>query len=229
MSNAPAAAAIQAGSTLTDEQVVDRVRAGDVALFEILMRRHNQRLYRVIRSIIADEAEVEDVMQQAYVNAFEHLHQFESRARFSTWLTRIAVYEALARVRRRTKMRQAPWDEDAEGAETMAPPSPRPNPEQDALGGELSRLLEGAIDALPPSYRSVFVMREIESMSTADTASTLDLSEDTVKTRLHRARTMLQQQLYDRAGLTHANLFAFHATRCDRVVAAVFPRLGITR
>ncbi len=155
------------GAALPDEEVVRRVRAGEGALFEVLMRRHNQRLYRVARAILRDDAEAEDVMPQAYVNAFLQLDHFADRARFSTWLTRIAVYEALARARRRGRVAEI----DAMSETKDANPALRaaePDPEQQALTGELRRLLESAVLGLPARYRSVFVLREVEALHGGD-------------------------------------------------------------
>ncbi len=210
-----------------DLAVVDRVRRGETALFEVLMRRYNQRLYRVARAILKDEHEAEDVMQQAYVNAYQHLDQFAGRASFATWLTRIAIHEALARARRRGRFAEidAMNEYDDRGRFRLA--SPEPDPEQQALAAELRRVLEAAVDALPRPYRTVFVLREVECLSTSEAAACLEVSEDVVKTRLHRARGMLRAEIAARAGLTAAHAFAFHATRCDRVVAGVFDRLGV--
>ncbi len=225
MSEATAAVTTASGA-LPDEEVVRRVRAGERELFEILMRRYNQRLYRVARSILKDEAEAEDVMQQAYVNAYTHLGQFADRARFSTWLTRIAVYEALGRLRRRRRVREVDVDSETEGTgATLA--SGQPNPEQQALSGELRRLLETAVDALPGNSRAAFVLREVEGLSTAEAAECLGVREDVVKTRLHRARLLLRKELSERAGIVRQDAFAFHASRCDRVVAAVLARLRL--
>jgi RNA polymerase sigma-70 factor (ECF subfamily) len=221
-----AAAAVRAESTHSDEEVIRRVRAGEPELFEILMRRHNQRLYRVARSIVKDEAEAEDVMQQAYVNAYIHLDQFADRARFSTWLTRIAVYEALGRLRRRRRAREVDVSSVTEGTGAGLT-SGEPSPEQQALTGELRRLLEGAVDALPCTSRAAFVLREVEGLSTAEAAACLGVSEDVVKTRLHRARRQLRKELFDRAGLVRQDAFAFHAPRCDRIVATVLARLQL--
>jgi RNA polymerase sigma-70 factor, ECF subfamily len=224
MSEATTAATVI--GTLSDEEVVRRVCAGEHALFEILMRRYNQRIYRVARSIVKDEAEAEDVMQQAYVNAYTHLDQFADRARFSTWLTRIAVYEALARLRRRRRVREVDLSSETEGTGAVLA-SKQPSPEQQALTGELRVVLEGAVDALPRTSRAAFVLREIEGLSTAEAAECLGVSEDVVKTRLHRARVLLRKQLFERAGLAHHDAFTFHATRCGRVVTAVFARLKL--
>ncbi len=211
----------------SDEELARRVAAGETALFEILMRRYNQRLFRVARAILRDEAEAEDVMQQAYVNAYAHLGQFAGRARFSTWLTRIAVNEALARLRRRGRFDEVDampdWEERAMHR-IAAPPT---NPEQQALRGEMRAVLEAAFEAIPQIYRTVFVLREIEGLSTAEAAECLSLGEDAVKTRLFRARALLRQELLERAGVVSAELFPLHLSRCDRVVAAVLARLDL--
>jgi len=226
MSEATAVARTASG-TLADEEVIRRIRAGEPELFEILMRRYNQRLYRVARSIVKNEAEAEDVMQQAYVNAYAHLDQFAERARFSTWLTRIAVYEALGRLRRRRRVQEVDVSSETEGTGATLT-SGEASPEQQALAAELRLLLEGAVDALPRTSRAAFVLREVEGLSTAEAAECLGVSEDVVKTRLHRARLQLRKELFDRAGLVRQDAFAFHATRCDRVVAAVLGQLQIS-
>jgi len=206
--------------TLSDSEIVRRVRAGDLASFEILIRRHNQRLYRAARAILRDETEVEDVMQQAYINAFTHLHQFEERSRFSTWLTRIAVNEAIGR---RQRMQQATH---ANGDEVATATSPQPTPEHLAYAGELKQLLEEAVDGLPDAYRVVFMLRDIEGLSTSETGEALDLGDEAVKTRLHRARAMLRHAVASRIGDAAVSAFRFHAPRCDRVVAAVLSRIS---
>ena len=210
---------------LADEEVVRRVREGDTALFEALIRRYNQRLYRVARAILRDDGEAEDVMQQAYVNAYAHLGQFAGRAKFSTWLTRIAVHEALARVRRRARWLGTDPVSDADG-EPGVPRDERPDPEVQVHSMELSRLLESAIDRLPSIYRSVFLLREAEHLATAEVAECLEISEDAVRTRFHRAKAHLRQYLYEQTGATGASAFCFHLSRCDRVVATVLGRLG---
>jgi RNA polymerase sigma-70 factor (ECF subfamily) len=211
--------------------VLARVRAGETALFETLMRRYNQRLYRVARAIVRSEVEAEDVMQQAYVNAYQHLDQFAGRARFSTWLTRIAVHEALGRARRGARLR---------GIEDMAEENedqgrlrdPQPDPEQQAQIAQLRRVLEASIDRLPAGYRAVFLLREAEGMDTLEVAECLEISEEAVRTRLHRARVLLRQQIFERTGaksgsaFSFRSAFSFHLSRCDRVVNAVFAQLG---
>lgn len=205
----------------SDEDIVARVRAGDVALFEILMRRHNARLYRVIRSVIGNESEVEDVMQQAYLHAYTALEGFAGRSSFATWLTRIGLNEALARLRKRR------WLEPVEDLpeQTEGLMEPAPTPEDVASSHETARMVERAIDRLPAIHRTVLMLREIEQLSTEETAGILQVSEDVVKVRLHRARLALRDALSEQAAEGAREAFPFHAPRCDRVVAAVMARL----
>lgn len=205
---------------LSDEAIVERVLAGDTALFEVVMRRNNRRIYRAVRAIVRDEAEVEDVMQQAYVSAYAHLGQFSGAASLATWLTKIAVNEALARVRKRARF---------VGEPACEPSSEASNPEREAASRELGGLLASAIDRLPEHYRTVFVLREVEGLSTAETAECLALTEDAVKVRLHRAKAKLRDDVFSRVGRTGGALFQFEAPRCDRVVAAVFARIDAGR
>ncbi len=211
-------------SQQTDEDVVQQVLAGNTALYELLMRRYNERLYRAARAITRDDREAEDVMQQAYVNAFANLRQFDGRARFSTWLTRIAINESLARVRRKGKYES--FDEDSSDVETFMAWNPPPDPEHQTLTGELRELLEWAIDRLPDGAREVFVLREVEGLSTAEAAESLGLSEDAIKTRLSRARSTLRRALLERTGATAPEAFRFYRPRCDRIVAEVLVRIG---
>ena len=183
------AAVLQNRSVLSDEEVVARVLEGHVGLFEVLMRRHNERLYRAARAILRDETEAEDVIQQAYVNAYAHLRQFDGRASFATWLTRIAVNEAIGRARRRG--RYEPFDDQHAGFDKVLPMPNANNPERQAFAHEMKVILESAIDTLPDGLREVFMLREVEGLNTAETAQSLDVSEDVVKTRLSRARAAL--------------------------------------
>jgi len=223
-------ALLNASAKLTDEQVVHRVLAGETALFEILMRRHNQRLYRAARAILGDDTESEDVMQEAYVRAYQHLRQFAGRAKFSTWLTRIAVNEALGRAARRTRMTELDSDPQfsgRNGGESMRTlRSQGPNPEEQVSHSELQALLQEAILNLPESYRTVLMLRDVEEMSTAEAAECLDISEENLKVRLHRARNVLRKRLYARTGASLTSAFSFQAVRCDRVVKAVFERIA---
>ena len=213
-------------STLTDDEVLSRVMGGDIALLEIIMRRYNQRLFRIVRSIVKDEWQAEDVVQETYVRAFEHLSQFEGRAKFSTWLTKIAIYEAYARLRRFDYQNTDSISELEEQGVHMK--SNASDPEREAFDGEIKLLLERAVDALPSHYRSVFMLREIEGLSTAETAECLEISEDNVKTRLHRARELLQSELYSAVDATARTAFQFLGARCDRIVARVMARIQET-
>jgi RNA polymerase sigma-70 factor, ECF subfamily len=216
---------LQGSQALADEELVSRVLSGETALYEALVRRYNQRLFRAVRSVIVDDAEAEDVLQEAWVRAFEHLRQFEGRAAFATWVTRIAMHEALARLRK--TRRHSPL-ENTEG-EIMPEVERRrqeETPEARAMRRELSRALEAAIDALPEGYRSVFVLRQVEQLSTAETAGCLKLSQEAVKTRLHRSCALLRTQLTERLGESLTAAYSFMGERCDRVTARVLVRIG---
>ena len=207
-----------------DAVIIQQVLDGNTALFELLMRRYNERVYRAARSIVRDEQEAEDVMQQAYVNAFTHLRQFNASAQFSTWLTRIAINEALARVRRRG--RYEAFDDEVSNVEPFMSSNPVENPERQAFAGELRALLEGAIDGLPDGMREVFILREVEGLSTSEVAQSLGVSEDVIKTRLSRGRSALRRVLLDRSGLSTPEAFRFERPRCDRVVQRVLTRIS---
>jgi len=212
---------------LSDEEVVRRVLEGETALFELIMRRYNQRLYRVARAILRDDAEAEDVMQDAYVRAYEHLGQFAGRSQFATWLTRIAIHEALARAQRRKRIdqlvsnpsREAGIEREVDVAASAL------NPEEQLSVSELGWALEDAILSIPEQYRLVLMMRDVEQLSTTETADALDLSEENVKVRLHRARAMVRKNLFARAGSEAPRAFGFMGERCDRVVARVMAKI----
>jgi len=214
------AAVLREGAEQSDEHIVRQVLDGNTALFELLMRRYNERLYRAARAITRDDREAEDVIQQAYVNAFSNLRQFKGHAQFATWLTRIAVHEALARVRRRRRYTTM----DPENSFAIPFPVPRssmPDPERQAFARELGALLESAIDRLPDGAREVFVLRQLEDMDTAEVAAVLNVSDAVVKTRFSRARAALRRDLYQHAEIASSNAFKFLRPRCDRLVAAV--------
>ena len=211
-------------TTLSDEEVVARVLAGDTSLFEILMRRYNQRLFRVARGIVTDDAEAEDVMQEAYVRAFRELAGFRGEARFSTWLTRIACHEALARARKRRRL--VPLV-SIDGGEPPDPPAETRGPERELQNRELQALLREAVEVLPDPLRAVFCLREVEGLSTEQTADALGLSIENVRVRLHRAKRTLRQKLDDRIGREVRRLYLFDGLRCDRVVEGVFARLEV--
>ena len=209
---------------ISDEDVVRRVVAGERELFELLLRRYNQRVYRAVRAILRNPDDVEDVMQQAYINAYRHLHQFEGRSGFATWMTKIAMREAFARNRKAgAHLQVVP---ELHGENTMSEfLEPGPDPEQRAVATDLMQHVEAEVAALPEAYRSVLLLREVEGLSTEETAACLEVSADVVKTRLHRARVMLRDALYRRAGAGLQTIFTFGAQRCDRVVANVMEEI----
>jgi len=213
---------------LSDQEVVRRVLEGETALFELIMRRYNQRLYRVARAILRDDAEAEDVMQEAYVRAYEHLGQFAGRSQFATWLTRIAIHEALARLQRRKRTDQLGANARGEiGIDREVDVAASAlNPEEQLSVSELGRALENAILSIPEQYRLVLMLRDVEQLSTTETAATLELSEENVKVRLHRARAMVRKSLFAQAGTEAPRAFGFMGERCDRVVAQVMAKIS---
>ena len=210
--------------TPSDLEVVERVLAGDTESFELIMRRHNQRLFRLARSIVKDDAEAEDVVQETYVRAFAALSSFEGRSQLVTWLGRIALNEGLGRIRRRDANRDLDLDELVDG-ETM-PISPSPTPEQQVSDEELRPLLEASIDALPGQFRTVFILRAVEQLSVQETAELLEILPETVKTRFFRARGLLQKDLLSRLDAVVPGTFAFLGDRCDRIVDRVLSRIA---
>jgi RNA polymerase sigma-70 factor, ECF subfamily len=211
----------------SDEEIARRVVDGESALFEVLMRRNNQRLYRAVRSVVTAESDVEEVMQQAYVAAYSALPTFAHSAKFSTWLIRIGLNAALASRRRASRfapLQEGPQDSEEEPVELLT--SGQPTPEDRASAHELGQLLERVFDGLPQSLRTVLMLREVEGMTTAETASALGVSDDVVKTRLHRAKVLVRDTLYTWTEQEAGGLFPFHASRCDRVVAAVLQQLA---
>lgn len=214
-----------------DAELVARTRAGDALAFELIMRRYNRRLFRLARSLLKNDAEAEDALQESYVRAYARLGELASDEALAAWLARIVANEALGRLRAATRVVSL---EDhrkysrGEGQADVAddPPSDQPDPERLAASGELRRLLRAAVDALPEEFRAVFVLREVEGLSTAETAACLALRSETVKTRLHRARRLLQEALGGRLLALSPSLFEFDGWRCDRVVAQVFRRLS---
>ena len=206
---------MEAVSGLNDEEIVRRVLDGETALFELIVRRYNQRLFRTTRAILRDDDAAEDAMQEAYLRAFAKLDQFAGEARFSTWLTKIAVYEALGR------LRKAKFEEELDEAMDS-----EDNPERAAYGRELQSAIEQAVDSLPPMYRTIFVMREVNELSVAETADCLGITQENVKTRLHRARTLLQKRLEQAIGSASVHAFSYMGSRCDRMTAAVMERIN---
>jgi RNA polymerase sigma-70 factor (ECF subfamily) len=212
--------------TLPDEELIARVRAGEKDLYEVLVRRYNERLYRVARAIVRNSEEAADIVQEALVRAFAQLGQFSGAARFSTWLTKIAIYEALSRLRRRARTTNLEITTDSDSQSVVeALESLGPSPEEQTLRTQALEMLEAAVDALPPALRSVFMMREIEEMSTRETAECLDISEEAVKIRLHRARKLLRRDIQSRVGVVSSQAFRFLGANCNRVLRAVMDRI----
>jgi RNA polymerase sigma-70 factor (ECF subfamily) len=208
----------------SDEQVVDFVLQGQPELYELLMRRYNQRLFRVAGAIVKDDAEAQDVMQDAYVRAYAGLSGFRGQSSFATWLTRITVNEALARAKRRGFLESIDDFEITGKGEISG--SPRIlSPEQTTAQQELKAVLETLVDALPVSYRSVFVLRHVEGLSVKETAECLQISEEAVKMRSHRARALLKRHLKERLGIVSSEIFPLRLPVCDGVVAGTFQRL----
>jgi RNA polymerase sigma-70 factor (ECF subfamily) len=220
-------------TTSTDAELAGRLRRGDAAAFRILMQRHNQRLFRMARSILRDSADAEDAVQDAYVLAFTRIDQFREAASLGTWLSRIVLNEAFRRLRQRKDMSGLDGHDDISGKAPIAQVIPFPGaqgqttPEEDAARAEIRRVLEHAIDTLPDMFRVVFVLREIEQMSVEETAACLDIPVGTVKTRLHRAHYLLGRSLRQQLSPNLTGVFPFAGERCSRIIARVLERLGM--
>jgi RNA polymerase sigma-70 factor, ECF subfamily len=208
---------------LTDDEVIQRVRNGETALFEIIMRRYNQRLFRLTRAVLRNDTEAEDVIQETYVRAFTHLNQFAGDAKFSTWLTRIAIHESLARLKRYRKI--IAFGDEGKLEERMQLVESQTNPEDELMHRQLGQVLESVIDSLPPKYRAVFALRDLQGLSTIETAECLQIGEEAVKTRLFRARALLRKRLDAKLGAGLRKLFQFDGERCDRIVHNVMQRI----
>lgn len=202
---------------LPDEQLVAKILGGEKDYFEWIIRRYNQRLFRIGMSVLNNDALAEEAMQATYINAYEHLGSFENRSSLGTWITRIMVNECLAEKRRQERARKAVGQLNINQS-TMTTPA------NILVNRELGAILENAVTALPEKYRLVFVLREIEKLSVRETASALSIEEPNVKTRLNRAKTILRDNLN---GYMQEQVFHFHLTRCDRIVGKVLGELGI--
>lgn len=213
----------------TEAALVARARERNEPAVRELIRRHNQRLFRAARAIVRNDAEAEDVVQAAYVSAFTHLGEFRAEAGFSTWLTRIAVNEAIGRLRRRRPTTELDRIdvESASSAQIIQFPSlqPQTNPESEMSRQEIRQFLESAVDRLPPAFRAVFVLRDVEGLSIEETASFLSIKPETVRSRLHRARKLMRTAIEQQLSGAFASLFPFDGERCihmaDRVVTAL--------
>jgi RNA polymerase sigma-70 factor (ECF subfamily) len=218
-------------SQLSDEQLVELIRQGDHAGYSTIMQRYNRRLYRTARGILGDDGEAEDVVQEAYVRAFQHLATFRGEAAFGTWLTRITINEALGRRRKsRSTIKLGNLDEPLAQGESRVIVFPGfgadSNLETEIGNRQMRRMLENAIDGLPEPFRIVFVLREVEQLNVAETAEQLELRPETVKTRLHRARRLLRAALEEKFGSALHEAYSFDGKRCDRLTKMVLDRLN---
>ncbi len=217
---------------LEDAELVQLARGRDAAALRVIMRRHNRRLYRVARAVTRDDNEAEDVVQEAYSLAFANLDKFRGDSSLTTWLMRIALNEALGRLRRRRPTVELSTldSEHRNDAHIIQFPLMTSNldPERAVAHRQIGLLMERAIDDLPEIFRIVFVMREIEELSVEETASLLGLPEATVKTRLHRARRLLRQALEDQLAPALEGAFPFDGMRCTRTADRVLERLGLS-
>jgi RNA polymerase sigma-70 factor (ECF subfamily) len=217
---------------LVDGELVRLARQGEAAAFGEIMRRNNRHLFRAARGVLRDDVEAEDVVQEAYVRAFRSLADFRGDSSLSTWLTRIALNEALGRLRRRRNMVGLETIEGAQrggGARILMFPTEQAgsDPEGAAARREIRRLLEEAIDELPEGFRLVLVARDVDGMSVEEAAQILGVRPETVRTRLHRARRLLRAALDQRLGDTLRDVFPFDGARCARMTESVLARLGL--
>lgn len=206
---------------IEEPEIISRILSGEKELYEILVRRNNQKLYRVIRSYLKDDAEVEDIMQNSYIKAFTKLYQFKLEASFSTWLIRIAINESLARLKEKGKLYHINGQADQFKKHTIfeIPDKSQLNPQEKMIQNEAKHLLENAIDHLGTKYRVVYIMKEVEDMSLKEIAVALDLTLANVKIRLHRSKEMLRDKLFEIS--SDQQVFEFGFSRCDRITERV--------
>lgn len=222
-------------AALPEAELVAQARAGRREAFAAIMTRGNQRLFRIARGVMRDDVEAEDVLQESYVRAFSKLSDFRGESSIYTWLTRIVLNEAHGRLRKRrnmvdlTELEAAQNGMGGQEGRILAFPSGLAveDPEREAARAQMRHLLEHAVDRLPEPFRLVFIMREVEGSSIAETAETLGVKPETVKTRLHRARKMLRETLDAQLGLALTGAFPFLGVRCERITATVLKRMGL--
>jgi len=213
----------------SDSELVARVRQGDGRAFALIMRRNNRRLFRLVRAVVGNDFEAEEMVQEAYVRGFAALASWREEASLSTWLSRIALNEALAYVRRRREMVELDEIARLPLSAEVAPSAAlfQPSPEADAARTEIRHLLERAVDRLPPAFRAAFVLRAVEQLSVEETAAILEVPAETVRTRFFRARGLLQKDLGRKLASVLEDSFPFDGARCDRVIDKVLRRLAI--
>jgi RNA polymerase sigma-70 factor, ECF subfamily len=224
------ASAAKISRDIGDTELARRVAAGEEAAIRLLMRRHNQALFRTARSILRDDAEAEDAVQEAYLKAIAAIATFRSDARLSTWLVRIVANEALGRlrrVRRGAEVIRLEGDSPGTGQSIGDIADPSPSPESEAMGAQARRIIESRIDELPDAFRTVFVLRAVQELSVEETAAALDIPEATVRTRFFRGRAMLRESLARSMDTALDSAFGFAGARCDRIIERVIARLAL--
>ncbi|MEX0314173.1 MAG: RNA polymerase sigma factor [Allomuricauda sp.] len=207
---------------LSESEIIKRILNGERELYEILLRRNNQKLFRVIRSYIKEETEVEDIMQNTYLKAFEKLYQFKHSSAYGTWLIRIGINEVLARLKEKDKvvhLYQQPSDVK-KNTILEIPDKNQLNPEKRIIRNEAKQVLESAIDSLDVKYRTVYILKEIEEMSISDISDCLKITKSNVKVRLHRAKRTLKDKLYELT-TNKEDVFGFGFSRCDNITSSV--------
>ncbi len=209
----------------SDKEIIDRIVAGEKKLFGLLMRKYNARLFRMGMAIMNNDTEVEDIMQTTYIKAYENLTKFENRSSFGTWLVRIMINESLLQLKRKRPYMSTGVELSFGINAFLNGLSETRTPAQVVMNKELAKALELALAGLPEKYRLAFVMREVETMSVAETAEVLDISETNVKVRLNRAKALLRERLNNY--YKSDNIYHFHLTRCDAMVKKVFSHLRI--
>jgi RNA polymerase sigma-70 factor, ECF subfamily len=220
----------RAGSPDTpDEDLARRVANGDPAAFEALMRRHNRTMFRTARAILHDDAEAEDALQEAYLQAYRTIGGFRGDAKFSTWMARVVANEALGRLRKQVRRAAIVPLQGGVAIDEIQPTMEDrmdKGPETAARRAEMRQLLEKRIDALPGAYRPVFMLRAVEEYSVEETAAILQIPAATVRSRFHRARSLLREGLAAEVDLAYEDVFGFAGERCDRIVASVMQRIA---
>jgi RNA polymerase sigma factor (sigma-70 family) len=208
---------------MKEEEIIEQIKNGHKELYELLMRKYNQKLYRIARAIVKDDSDAEDILQDTYLKAYEKLGQFENRSQFSTWLIRILINNANSTLNKRKRFDKSAAAEDVylNKPEDSFPQTP----EFQMSNNELKKILEQAIDNLPETLRGVYIMREVEGLSVAETSECLNITQENVKTRLHRAKTILKDELYKKSK-GDIDVFRFGNDRCDKLVLSVMVQLG---
>lgn len=226
----PRTGALEIPIALDDLALAQRAAARDGPAFLAIMKRHNQRLYRLARSIVRNDSEAEDVVQEAYARAFAHLRSYRGEASLATWLSRIVINESLARLRAGRQRSALDIDDGRPGAAQIIP-FPRnadsDDPERSMAQRQIVKLVEKAIDNLPAEFRTVFIARVVEGLNIEETALLLGIKPQTVKTRLHRARSIVRQELDQQIGPLLLNVFPFAGRRCERLTAATMKLLNL--